>query len=59
MLWNTRGISPVLMYAAPGDNVIIQSPVYYPYYDYVKRTGRNTVINELLNNNGHYEINFD
>lgn len=56
---NMALVCAIEMYAAPGDNVIIQSPVYYPYYDYVKRTGRNTVINELVNNNGHYEINFE
>ncbi len=56
---NMALVCAIEMYAEPGDNVIIQSPVYYPYYDYVKRTGRNTVINELINRDGHYEINFD
>lgn len=47
------------MYTSPGDYVIIQSPVYYPYYDYVKKTGRNIALNPLVNHNGYYEINFE
>lgn len=46
------------MYTEPGDHVIIQSPVYYPYYDYVRSTGRNIVLNPLINRDGHYEMNF-
>lgn len=47
------------MYTNPGDDVIIQSPVYYPYYDYVKKTGRNIALNPLVNHDGYYEINFE
>ena len=37
----------------PGDNVIIQSPVYYPYYDYVRGTGRNMALNALVSREGY------
>lgn len=47
------------MSTEPGDNVIIQSPVYYPYYEYVTITGRNIAFNPLINNNGRYEMDFD
>ena len=56
---NMALVCAVELYADPGDQVIIQSPVYYPYYDYVKKTGRNVALNALVNNNGHYEINFE
>ncbi len=56
---NMALVCAIEMYAEPGDNVIIQSPVYYPYYDYVSKTGRNILLNALVNKNGHYEINFE
>ncbi len=46
------------LYTRPGDRVIIQSPVYYPYYDYVSATGRRLALNPLLNREGRYEMNF-
>ena len=50
----TPGLNLPLVFAIelftdPGDNVIIQSPVYYPYYDYVNKTGRHIVYNALVN----------
>lgn len=47
------------LFTDPGDNVIIQSPVYYPYYDYVNKTGRHIVYNALVNKDGYYEMNFE
>ena len=46
------------MYTQPGEGVIIQSPVYYPYYDYVNGTGRKLVLNPLVNREGRYEMDF-
>lgn len=43
----------------PGDSVLIQTPVYYPFYYVVKDNDRKLVENELLYINGHYEIDFD
>jgi cysteine-S-conjugate beta-lyase len=43
----------------PGDNVLIQSPVYPPFYDVVKRNNRNLVIHELQLNDGYYTMDMD
>ena len=43
----------------PGDGVIIQTPVYYPFYEVIRENGRRVVENPLLLRNGHYEIDFD
>ena len=42
----------------PGDAVLIQPPVYYPFFQVVKDNGRRLVENELLLRNGRYEIDF-
>ncbi|MCL2035518.1 MAG: pyridoxal phosphate-dependent aminotransferase [Oscillospiraceae bacterium] len=43
----------------PGDAVIIQQPVYYPFSSAVTTTGRKLVVNQLVLRDGRYEINFD
>lgn len=43
----------------PGNGVMIQTPVYYPFYSVIRDNGRKLVENELLYKNGHYEIDFD
>lgn len=42
-----------------GDEVIIQTPVYYPFYSVIRLNNRKIVINKLLNSNGSYKIDFD
>ncbi|NCC75607.1 MAG: pyridoxal phosphate-dependent aminotransferase [Clostridia bacterium] len=42
----------------PGDAVIIQQPVYYPFELVVRDNGRRLVVNELLYTDGHYRIDF-
>lgn len=43
----------------PGDAVIIQRPVYYPFTNAVVRNGLTILDNELvLNTQGHYEMDF-
>lgn len=41
------------------DSVIILTPVYYPFHNAVKDTGRNLVTSELINTNGVYTIDFE
>lgn len=41
-----------------GDAVLIQPPVYYPFSQAVKGTGRRLVENQLKLIDGHYEIDF-
>lgn len=43
----------------PGDKVIIQTPVYPPFYSVVKNNQRTLVTNPLLLRNGRYEMDFD
>ena len=42
-----------------GDNVIIQSPVYFNFSLIVKRNGRNLVENTLIYEEGKYQIDFE
>ncbi|WP_066192595.1 MalY/PatB family protein [Gracilibacillus timonensis] len=42
-----------------GDKVLIQTPVYPPFYDIVEKHERTLVKNQLRLNNQHYEIDFD
>ena len=63
-LINTPGIVTALniavqTYTKPGDNVIIQRPVYYPFTDAVEKNGRHVSNNELKEVDGNYEIDFE
>lgn len=42
----------------PGDAVLVQPPVYYPFYMVVQRNGRRLVESPLLYENGRYSIDF-
>ncbi len=56
-----RGIGfhwAVKAYTHPGDNVIVQTPVYYPFFKAVKFNGCHIVENQLQCTNGRYEIDF-
>ncbi|AZB44214.1 pyridoxal phosphate-dependent aminotransferase [Bacillus sp. FJAT-42376] len=46
-------------YSAPGEKILLQSPVYTPFFDMVKRNGRIAVNSQLILQNGRYEIDFD
>lgn len=43
----------------PGDKIILQSPVYYPFYDVIKMNKRELVDNPLKLENNYYTIDFD
>lgn len=49
----------VLAFTNPGDKVIVQPPVYFPFFSAVKNHGRELVYNQLLENNGKYEMDFE
>lgn len=58
------GIVPALgnivnVFCQPGDNVLIQSPVYYPFYNVIRNNGCNVVSNQLIYRDGRYEMDFD
>jgi cystathionine beta-lyase len=49
----------VLELTEPGDKVIIQPPVYYPFFYAVKDTGRELTQNPLVLENGRYHMDID
>jgi len=61
---NTPGIVPalslaVMSYTNPQDAVLIQTPVYRPFFDAVIDHGRKLLTNPLIYQNGQYRIDFD
>jgi len=42
----------------PGDGVVIQQPVYYPFEAGIRQTGRQLLVNELVLSDGRYSIDF-
>ncbi len=48
----------VRAFTNPGDSVLIQSPVYYPFREVIEANDRKTAANSLILRNGHYEIDF-
>nr|WP_154309047.1 MalY/PatB family protein [Metabacillus lacus] len=46
-------------YTNPGDTVVVQPPVYTPFFDMTKENGRKIAENPLLLKNGVYDIDFD
>ena len=46
-------------FSMPGDGVIIQPPVYFPFFDSVKGTGRELIENPLRQENGRYYFDLD
>ncbi len=49
----------VRAFSMEGEGVIVQSPVYYPFYDAIGRNGRKVVRNPLVVRGGRYEIDFE
>ena len=49
----------VRAFTNPGDGVLVQQPVYYPFNSAVKQTGRQLLVNELVYSEGKYSIDFD
>ncbi len=48
-----------LAYTNKGDNIIIQPPVYFPFFSAVSDNGRVKLENNLILSNGRYLIDFD
>jgi len=49
----------VRAFTKPGDAVLIQQPVYYPFASSVQKTGRTLLVNELIYKDGIYTIDFE
>lgn len=46
-------------FTKPGDAVLIQQPVYYPFMETIELNNRKLVNNQLVYKDGRYEIDFD
>jgi len=46
-------------YTAPGDDIIVQTPVYFPFFNSIKSNGRNLVTNSLKFKGNYYEMDFE
>ncbi|MEW8974514.1 MAG: MalY/PatB family protein [Tissierellaceae bacterium] len=60
----TPGVVPAVNYliqgfTIPGDKVLIQQPVYYPFKNAIENNGRHMINNQLKFNGEYYEIDFE
>ncbi|MBP7508370.1 MAG: PatB family C-S lyase [Prolixibacteraceae bacterium] len=51
--------STVLSLTRPGDKIIVQPPVYFPFFHVIKGNDRIIVENQLKVVNNHYEFDYD
>ncbi|MCF8226152.1 MAG: PatB family C-S lyase [Bacteroidales bacterium] len=49
----------VLAYTNPGDRILVQSPVYFPFFSSIENHGRALVNNQLSDDHGNYTMDFD
>lgn len=49
----------ITSFTEPGDEVIIQPPVYFPFFSTVEHNQRKLILNPLINNDLHYEMDFE
>ncbi len=49
----------VQAFSHPGDKIVVQSPVYYPFFRAVENNGRRIVKNPLNFENGRYTMDFE
>lgn len=60
----TPGIVPALsiavqQFTSPGDAVVIQTPVYPPFYEVVRGQGRELITNPLIEKQGQYTMDLE
>lgn len=60
----TPGVVPAISYIIQaftnkGDKIIVQPPVYYPFFWVVKQNERQILYNQLIEKNNYYTIDFD
>jgi len=48
-----------LAFTSPGDRIIVQPPVYFPFFSAVESHGRKLVYNQLKESGGNWEMDFD
>lgn len=60
----TQGVVPALhllvrALTQPGDKILIQRPVYYPFFSAIEKNGCRIVSNSLVMNDGQYRMDYD
>lgn len=61
---HSPGVTPSLVFSMlamtrPGDRVVIQSPIYAPFYHIIEENGRRITDNPLVLDNGRFFMNLD
>jgi cysteine-S-conjugate beta-lyase len=49
----------IMAFTEPGDKVIVQPPVYFPFFECIRGTGRKLVENPLKRSNGRYTFDLE
>jgi len=49
----------VLAFTQPGDKIIVQPPVYFPFFTTIKDNGRQIIYNNLKSEEGAYSMDFE
>ncbi|MFX1340827.1 MAG: MalY/PatB family protein, partial [Promethearchaeota archaeon] len=62
-IYYSPGVLPGISFAVqafsnPGDKIIIQNPIYTPFYHIIKNNSRKRLLNPLKFSNGRYEMDF-
>ena len=52
-------IAALLAFTQPGDKVVIQPPVYYPFFKIIINNGRQVIENTLIERDGYYTMDFE
>lgn len=47
------------VFSEPGDGIIVQTPVYYPFMDGIRNNHRTMVANQLIEKDGYWTMDFD
>ncbi|MBN1651817.1 MAG: PatB family C-S lyase [Bacteroidales bacterium] len=58
------GVVPGLVFSIlaltnPGDKIIVQTPVYFPFFISIEGNNREMLVNPLKEKNGYYEMDFE
>jgi cystathionine beta-lyase len=48
-----------LAFTQPGDKIIVQPPVYFPFFSAVESHGRNLIYNSLIESDGKWEMDYE
>lgn len=46
-------------FTQPGDGIIVQTPIYYPFMDGIRNNGRKMVVSPLVETDGYWTMDFD